>query len=89
MPVTVSAGQASPLAPAVGQIRLNWNGASVVTWKVLDATRKTVLRDTATSGKSSGSEDLPPGNYVVVLGHSEFQPIPVTVSAGQASTVTR
>jgi hypothetical protein len=87
--VTVRAGEASALAPAVGQIRLNWNGASVISWKVLDATKQTVLRDTATSGKSSGSEDLPPGNYVVVLGHPEFQPIPVTVSPGQASAVTR
>ena len=88
IPVTVRAGQASPVTPAVGRITLNWNGANYVRWKVLDADRKTALRDSGISAKGSESQDLPPGDYVVTLNATGFQPIPVTVRAGQASTVT-
>src|SRR4030095_154878 len=87
IPVTVRAGQASPVTPAVGQITLNWSGANVVGWKVLDANKKT-LRNSTTGAKRSESQDLPPGDYFVTLNATGFQPIPVTVRAGQASPVT-
>jgi TIR domain len=89
-----TAAEPSPLAAsvsqsgasfAVGQITVEWSGVNVVDWKVLDANAKTVLLNTMTLGNSSHSEDLVPGNYVVVL--DGFQPIPVTVRAGQASVV--
>ena len=88
IPLTVRAGQASPVTPAVGQITLNWNGANRVGWKVLDANKKNTLRNSSTGAKTSESEDLPPGDYVVALDAKGFQPIPVTVRNGQASPVT-
>ena len=75
------------MTPRVGQVTLNWNGANGVNWKVLGADRKTVVRENRTSPKGTDSEDLPPGDYVVVL--PEFPPVPVTVRPGQASAVTR
>ena len=81
-------GRASTVASGVGQIRLNWNGANSVGWKVLDADRKTALRNLRTGAKGSDSQDLPPGDYVFALDATAFQPTPVTVRNGQASTVT-
>ena len=87
-PVTVRNGQASTVTPAVGQITLKWNGANSVGWKVLDADRKTALRNLRTGAKGSDSQDLPPGDYIFALNATGFQPTPVTVRNGQASTVT-
>jgi hypothetical protein len=81
-------GRASTVASSVGQITLNWNGANSVSWKVLDADRKTALRNSGIRAKGSESQDLPPGDYVVTLNATGFQPIPVSVRNGQASTVT-
>jgi TIR domain len=80
-------GRPSTVDSGVGQITLNWSGANVVGWKVLDADRKTTLRNSTTGAKRSDSQDLPPGDYVVTLNATGFQPIPVTVRNGQASTV--
>ena len=87
-PVTVRNGQTSTVTPAVGQITLKWNGANSVGWKVLDADRKTALRNLRTGAKGSDSQDLPPGDYVFALDATGFQPIPMTVRNGQATTVT-
>ena len=87
-PVSVRDGQATAVAPAVGQIALAWTGTTRLGWKVLDAGKK-VVRDTANSANSTVIVDLLPGRYVVIFDYADFPPVPVTVTAGQVSKVAR
>ena len=44
MPIKVVAGQATAVAPAVGQMTLTWRGAKGAVWQVLDESKRTTLR---------------------------------------------
>jgi len=84
--VTVAAGHASAVTPAVGQITFKWNGANVVGWQVVDASKRQVLRYATASAGESSTQDVAPGNYFVVLdGKPEFKPVAVRVTGGQAA----
>jgi hypothetical protein len=73
---------------SASRLTLNWSGAEWVSWKVLDAGRKTVLADRM-NAPGSATADLPPVDYVPALATPGFAPIAVTLRAGQASVVTR
>ena len=88
MPIKVVAGQATAVAPAVGQMTLTWRGAKGAVWQVLDESKRTTLRTRSVDAGQSDSLDIGPGNYFVVMsGAPEIQPMPIKVVAGQATAV--
>jgi hypothetical protein len=86
---TVAAGRETVITTPIGQITFDWDGANAVAWQVADASGRKTLRYLTSSPGQDTTTDIAPGQYLVVLGNNpEVKPIPVTVTAGKASTVT-
>jgi sarcosine oxidase gamma subunit len=87
--VAVTAGHKSGVTTSVGQIAFTWNGANPVTWQVLDASKRKVIRFASAGAGQTEVLDLGPGDYVVALdGKPEIKPVAVTVTAGREARVS-
>ena len=83
-PVAVAAGRAVTVTPRVGQISFEWGGRSAAVFQIVDANRKDVLGNWSVGASGRETIDIAPGRYLIVLsGHPEIQPIPVTVDDGR------
>jgi hypothetical protein len=88
LPATVVGGKAVLVAPAIGQITLQWSGTSSTNWEVRDEKTRTVVRHLAVGAGGSETVDLGPGRYLVQFsGKPEIAALPVNVTADQASIV--
>jgi hypothetical protein len=87
VPVTVTAQEASIVAPEIGQITFYWTGANHVSWQLMDEKNR-ALRHLGTGPGGSETVDAGIGSYVLVIPDMpEIAPVPVTVSAAQMVTV--
>lgn len=88
LPATVIAGQATVVAPEVGQVTFHWTGATAILWQLLDEKSRAALRHAATGPGGSETVDIGTGRYLLVIPDMpEIAPVPITVAAGRMSTV--
>jgi hypothetical protein len=94
LPVTVTRGSVLRVEPAVGQLRLHWNGSNWSRWYLLDKdAKKTLSSDynpTAWNCDTGATciKDLGPGEYTVKMGAAGYQPVRVTITAFRVTDLT-
>ncbi len=88
LPASVTADEASIVAPQIGQITFHWTGANAVLWQLLDEKNRATLRQLANIAGGSETVDAGIGRYLLsIIGMPELAPVPVTVSVGRMFTV--
>jgi hypothetical protein len=87
IPVTVTAGKTTMIAPKIGQITMQWSGTASTSWQVLDEKTRATVRHLAVGGRGSETVDIATGRYVVTFGQPEIPAVAVTVTADKASVV--
>ena len=81
-------GDGTRPAGATGQVVLEWSGSSDVGWSVVDRANTTLVEGFAPA-RGTSRVNVQPGNFFVVVKDLPGSPrLPVTVVAGQSTTVT-
>jgi hypothetical protein len=87
-PNSGATGAASREKVATG-VSLNWRGAEVIGWKIVDEAQKYILKDHMVVGaKSTSFQEMAPGTYFVIIDETGFQPLRVTVRTGEVTAVS-